>query len=158
MTAPRPAVAAPRRAGPAAEWPSRPQLRIVAHQAPRGRVRLVLALSTVLVFAVLLLAAAVHTTIASGQRELDRVDTRITEATRQNQGLRLQVAELQSPARIVEAATRDGMVVPEDVTWLSPGEAPAPPTPADEPGTEGAPTDERAGDGAADGGVGGSQG
>ena len=157
MTAPRPAVA-PRRARPADERPSRPQLRIVPPQVPRGRVRLVLTLSTVLVFAVLLLAAAVHTTIVSGQRELDRVDSRITEATRQNQGLQLQVAELQSPERIVEAATRDGMVVPEDVTWLLPGEAPAPPAPADGAGSEGVPTDERAGDGAADGGAGGSQG
>ena len=58
---------------------------------------MVLTLSTILVFGVMLLAAAVHTTIVSGQRELDQVDQRIAETSRQNQSLRLEVAELESP-------------------------------------------------------------
>lgn len=116
MTAPRPAVA-PRRTRPV---PPPPALRLVpAPQTPR-RMRMVLVLSTVLVFGVMLLAVAVHTTMVSGQQELDQVNERIAETSRQNQSLRLQVAELESPARIVEAATEDGMVVPEDVTWLTP--------------------------------------
>ncbi len=158
MTAARPAVAPDRRVRREAPAPSRPDLRLVLAPRPRTRARAVLVLSTVVVFAVLLLAAVVHTTMVSGQRELDRVDTRIAETTRQNQSLRLRVAELASPERIVEAASADGMVVPDDVTWLSPetdasgpiADPPAPST-ADDVG------DERAGS-ADETGTGGSEG
>lgn len=119
MTAPRPA-AAPRPIRRTTSRPAPPDLRLVPAPRTRTRVRMVLTLSTILVFGVMLLAAAVHTTIVSGQRELDQVDQRIAETSRQNQSLRLEVAELESPARIVEAATAEGMVVPEDVTWLAP--------------------------------------
>ncbi len=133
MTAPHSA-AATRRARPTPSERSGANLRLVSRPVPRtpAQVRMALFLSTVVVFAVLLLAAVVHTSIVSGQRELDRVDRRIAEASRQNQGLRLRVAELESPPRVVEAATEEGLVVPEDVTWLSPdGARPAPP--ADDP-------------------------
>jgi cell division protein FtsL len=115
----------------------------------------VLALSTVLVFGVMLLAAAVHTTIVSGQRQLDRVDQRIADTSRQNQSLRLEVAELESPARIVEAATEDGMVVPEDVTWLAPQADEASDPAATDTVGPGA-TDERADEGAGQDDPGGS--
>lgn len=117
---------APDRALPASRRPhrddTRPHLRLVprSQDRARARARAALVLATAFVFVVLLVAAVVHTTIVSGQRELDRLDARITETERRNQGLDLRVAEMASPERIVEAATEDGMVVPEDVTWLSP--------------------------------------
>lgn len=98
--------------------PVAPALRLVPRR--RRRTRAVVTLATVVVFVVLFATAAVHTTIVSGQRDLDRIDERIQTGERRNQALRLRVAELGSPGRVVDAATADGMEVPDEVTWLTP--------------------------------------
>jgi hypothetical protein len=72
------------------------------------------------VFIVLLATASLHTLLVAGQREIDRVDNEIRSETRRNQALELEVAELESPERIVNAARGDGMIDPGTVTWLSP--------------------------------------
>lgn len=98
--------------------PPRPALRIVRHR--RRWTGTVVAGATAATFVVLLATAAVHTTIVSGQREIDQLDSRIEAGEQRNQALGLQVAQMEAPERIVEAATADGMVVPDEVIWLTP--------------------------------------
>jgi hypothetical protein len=65
--------------------------------------------------------AAFHAMLASGQAELDRLEQRVGDARARYESLRLDVAELEAPSRIVrEAQERLGMVPPPDVTYLSP--------------------------------------
>jgi cell division protein FtsL len=65
--------------------------------------------------------AAAHVVIAQSQFELARLERQSTEAQARYDRLRLQVAELESPARIVAAAQeRLGMVSPPQVTYLTP--------------------------------------
>lgn len=101
-----------------AQAPTRPALHIVAHR--RRWTGTAVAGATAATFAVLLATAAVHTTIVSGQREIDQLDSRIEVGQHRNQALDLRVAQLEAPERIVEAATADGMVVPDEVIWLTP--------------------------------------
>lgn len=126
---------------------TRPDLRVVP--APRPTAAIVL-VALVVVFGVLLATAALNTMLVSGQRDLDRMETEIREGERRNQALALEVAELETPDRIKEAALAAGMVEPDEVTWV----APRPDGTSDavtEP-TAGPATDERAdGEGATDG-------
>jgi cell division protein FtsL len=131
MTSSRSALVAPPTANRAAAAPARPGRPLRPPSAPaepslrlvprrRRRTRAVVTLTTIVVFVVLFATAAVHTTIVSGQRDLDRIASRIETGERRNQTLRLRVAELESPGRVVDAATADGMEVPDEVTWLTP--------------------------------------
>lgn len=122
--------------------PPRPALRVVPHR--RRSTATVVVGATAATFAVLLATAAVHTTIVSGQREIDQLDSRIEAGEQRNQALRLRVAQMEAPERIVKAGFADGMVIPDEVIWLTPGPdgqadasvasratAPEPPPPAD---------------------------
>lgn len=100
----------------------RPQLRVVEDQAPR---RLSLGVITVLavggIFAVLFGLAVFHTMLLQNQQRLDRISSEVSEEKARYQSLRLQVAQLESPQRILDAATtRLGMVPPEGTTYLTP--------------------------------------
>ena len=65
--------------------------------------------------------AAAHVVIAQSQFELARLEREASEAEARYDRLRLQVAELESPGRIVAAAQeRLGMVPPPEVTYLTP--------------------------------------
>jgi cell division protein FtsL len=135
-----------------AEARTRPDLRVVPPRRPTGAI---VAASLVLVFGVLLATAALNTVLVSGQRDLDRIESQIREGEQRNQALTLQVAELESPERIVEAAEAQGMVEPDEVIWLTPrpdGGSDAMTAPADPAATDDG-LDERA-----DGGPGGSGG
>jgi len=122
---PRPA-APPRRATQARQ---RPDLRVVA---PRRRLRAgrTVVLGVTLAFLIAFALVVAQALLVQGQQRLDDLDGRIAESTRTQQELRLRVAELESPARVVEAAQRLGMVPPDDVTYLTPtpgaGLAPGP--------------------------------
>lgn len=118
MTATRPVVRPPAPAGRPAARRERPALRVVPDR--RRHTGAIVTAALVLVFGVLLGTAALNTMLVSGQRELDRMEREIAEGRRQNQALHLQQAELESPARIVEAARRDGMIIPPEVTWITP--------------------------------------
>jgi cell division protein FtsL len=71
-------------------------------------------------FAVLLAMAALQALIVQGQTRLDRLDRDVTEAVARRDRLGLQLAELESPDRIVAEARRLGMVDAPVVVYLTP--------------------------------------
>lgn len=116
------AAPAPRRApGPTA--PTQPRhLRVVA-PAERRRRRLTPAtavLVTASLFATLLAVAVSHTVLVQGQVRLDRLDAELSVEQARYQRLRKDVAEQESPARVVAAAQEQGMVTPDDLVYLQP--------------------------------------
>ena len=77
---------------------------------------------------------ASHVVLTQGQFRLDRLRSRATAEEARYQRLRLQVAELESPSRIVATAQeRLGMVPPPSVTYLSPTGATSGPAAASPP-------------------------
>jgi cell division protein FtsL len=70
--------------------------------------------------------AAFHAVIVQGQNRIDELDKQVTTSRSQSQRLRLELAELTAPDRIVEEAkTRLGMVEPPSVVYLTPSTASA---------------------------------
>ncbi|HEX2849185.1 MAG TPA: cell division protein FtsL [Acidimicrobiales bacterium] len=71
-----------------------------------------------------------HVAIAQGQFQLEQLRESSAQKQAEYDRLRLQVAELESPERIVaDAQQRLGMVTPPGVTYLAPS-ADEPPAPA----------------------------
>lgn len=107
-------------------------LRVVA---PTERVRRRLTpatgvLLTALLFATLFAIATAHTLLVQGQIRLDDLDSKLTVEQARYQRLRTEVAEMESPTRVVAAAQELGMVAPEDLVYLQPeasGDEPARP-------------------------------
>lgn len=97
----------------------RPELRVVE---PRRRLRTgpTFALGAILAFAIAFAVVACQVTLVQGQERLDQLDARIATSTDRYQELRLSVAELESPARIIDAASTLGMVPPPAITYLTP--------------------------------------
>ena len=119
-------VAAPRRA-PAPAPKARPPLRVVpTDQARPGvdrrrRARLVTGLTVLFVIAALFGLVASHVVLTQGQFRLEQLEKQAAEEQARFERLRLQVAQLESPERIVAAAQeRLGMVPPPGVKYLSP--------------------------------------
>ncbi len=113
---PRPGTARP------AEDPARRHLRVVA-PADRVRRRLTPAtgvLLTALLFVTLFLIAIAHTLLVQGQLRLDGLDDDLRVEQARYQELRKEVAEMESPARVVAAAEHLGMVTPQDLVYLQP--------------------------------------
>lgn len=102
----------------------RPRLEVVE---PRRRIRTgpTVALGATIAFVIAIAIVACQVLLVQGQQRLDRLDADITASTDRYHELRLQVAELEAPDRVVAEATDLGMVPPADVTYLTP-EAPAP--------------------------------
>lgn len=106
--------------------PARPGLRLVddanlqlAQRRRRGRF-VAVAAATVVCGSLFALAGA-HALLVSGQVRLDRLEGQVSEEQARYQELRLQVAQLESPGRIVaEAQTRLAMVPPPSITYLTP--------------------------------------
>ena len=73
------------------------------------------------IFGVLMLMAVIQTMVVQGQRELDRIAVETKAAQLSNDALDLQLAELEAPQRIVDAARVFGMVDAPMVVYLSPG-------------------------------------
>jgi hypothetical protein len=67
----------------------------------------------------------VHVILAQNQLRLDRLTAQAAAEQVTYERLRLQVAQLESPARIVKEATDRGMVMPPGVTYLMPPRAQA---------------------------------
>ena len=123
MGAPMHARPAPRRA-PVAKPAPRAPLRVVPKQRRRLRTGPTMFLGGLITFVIAFALVVAQAMLVQGQQQLDDLDARISEATRHQQELRLQVAELESPDRIVETATNDlGMVPPAGVTYLTPSGA-----------------------------------
>jgi hypothetical protein len=102
-----------------------PPLRVVGPgertaAAKRRRARLVVG-ATVTIFASMVFGLVlVHVILAQNQLRLDQLNTRAAAEQVTYERLRLQVAQLESPARIVKEATDRGMVMPPGVTYLLP--------------------------------------
>lgn len=115
-TAPHPRPASAPNAAP-------PPLRVV-RPAPRRRprrARVVTALVAVAVLVGLFGLVASHVMLTQGQFRLDGLRARAATEQARYERLRLKVAELESPSRIVATAQeRLGMVPPPSVTYLSP--------------------------------------
>jgi len=90
--------------------------------APSVRRRRLLGCSVAAVAVACVLGLVVsHVALAQGQFELERLQQKAAEEQAQYERLRLQVAQLESPSRVVAAAQeRLGMVPPPGVTYLSP--------------------------------------
>jgi len=115
--APRPAHAPPRHPAPRRE-----HLRVVAPDE-RTRRRLTPAAGVVLtaaLFVVLFALAGAHSLLVQGQIRLDDLDSQLGTEQARYQQLRKDVAEKESPERIVAAAQERGMVTPEDLVYLQP--------------------------------------
>jgi cell division protein FtsL len=80
---------------------------------------------TVLLFGGLFGVAVSHALLIEGQLRLDRLDQQVSQEQARYERLRLDVAELESPERILTDAQEMGMVPPQDVTWLTPEQAAA---------------------------------
>ena len=78
---------------------------------------------TALLFIVLFAVAGAQSLLVQGQVRLDTVDKQLTEQQARYQELRKDVAEKESPERIVAAAHEQGMVTPSDLVYLQPGDA-----------------------------------
>ena len=121
----RPGRSRPRHA-PAGKPEAKPRLEVVdagPRSAPSGRrrVRLLTWTGVVVVAAALLAVVASQAALAQGQFRLQRLQARAAAEQDRYERLRLQVAELESPSRVVAVAQeRLGMVPPPDVTYLSP--------------------------------------
>lgn len=115
------------------------RLRAVPAVRPSPRVGFLAFAAMVMVFAILLAAAMAHSQLITGQRYLDHLGTRAARERSTADRLRLQVADLESPGRIVLAAQAQGMVLAQQTTWLRavrPGETPpSPPVTAPAPST-----------------------
>jgi cell division protein FtsL len=126
--------AAPRR-DPAPAPRVRPPLRVVTpdYVPPRVRRRragLFAAAVSSLVVLGLLGIASLHVVLTQGQFRLDRLQQQADQQQARYEQLRLQVAELESPDRIVAVAQeRLGMVPPAAVTYLAPTQPAAGATP-----------------------------
>lgn len=90
---------------------SRPQIRLT----PRGGVTIV-----VLLFVALFLVAVSHALLIESQVRLDDLDSKVAEEQAQYENLRQEIADLESPARIQEAASELGMVPAGDTVWITP--------------------------------------
>jgi cell division protein FtsL len=118
----RPA-AAPRRS---AHANARPPLRVFDRpvpetaRPPRNRRLLVVVGGGLLFAGVLAGNVAVQAQTTQGQFELEQLRTSARQRQAHYQQLRLQVAQLEAPQRIVERARQMGMVEPTSVTYLTP--------------------------------------
>jgi cell division protein FtsB len=126
-------------------------LRVVGPaERSRRRISPVLGVAlTSLLFVGLFALAGAHTVLVQGQLRLDRLDAELAAERARYQQLRLQVAERESPHRVVAVAQeRLGMVPPAELVYLSPS-SPAPPGGArrtDTPGPSGGAPVQAAGD------------
>jgi cell division protein FtsL len=135
--APARPVRAPR---PEATPSTRPHLRVVpadyvSARTRRKRARLVVVLSGIAIAAALFGVVAFHVVLTQNQLDLQHLQAQADAASVRQQQLRLQVAQLESPERVVDAAQKLGMVPPATVRYLSPNGAAAPPPPAPRPTT-----------------------
>lgn len=79
------------------------------------------AISGMLLLFIAFTSVGLHGRLAKSQLVLDQLHGNILIAERSNQRLRVEVAELEAPQRIVDEAKRMGMTPPGDVVFLNPG-------------------------------------
>lgn len=107
----------------AARAPKKAELSVVEEAQGRSSrlLGVVGSLALLTLFVSLFGMAAFHAVIVQGQDRIDALDEQVVTAAAETQRLRLQLAELMAPDRIVEEAkTRLGMVEPPNVIYLMP--------------------------------------
>jgi cell division protein FtsL len=77
---------------------------------------------TVLMFGALFGVAVSHALLIQSQIKLDEMDKDVADEQARYEQNRLDVAELESPDRIIAAAQELGMVDPAETVWLTPDE------------------------------------
>lgn len=116
----------------------RPSLELVAAQRSRRRLRIAGITTFGLVFGSMLGLAVFHSVLVQGQLHVDQLDSQIRAEQERQSALRLQVAQLGAPQRIIVAAGEQGMVPPDDRKFLPaiiPGSAVPPPVTTKAPAT-----------------------
>jgi len=118
------------RPGEAPAWSPRPapsqrrHLRVVPDREHARRRRLTRAATAALGLAVaagLMAIVALHVLLAQGQVNVDRLEKRVAVQEQRQQQLRLDVAALEAPQRVVAVAgERLGMVPVDQVRYLTP--------------------------------------
>lgn len=111
----------PGRTRPIEQQPEqRPALKVVPRRVRRRRAGLVIGVGVTFVFVLMLGLVAFQAKLAQGQMRLDRTERQLREAETRYAQLRLEVAQLEAPTRVIEEARRLGLVrpAPEDVTYL----------------------------------------
>jgi cell division protein FtsL len=76
-----------------------------------------------------------HTVLLQNQSQIDGLDEQLTQEREQIKDRRLEVAELESPERVIAVAEAEGLVIPDEVVMLDavpavPPERAVGPTPA----------------------------
>jgi cell division protein FtsL len=102
---------------------ARPRLEIVAPPERRRRIqpRGWAAIGVVTLFVVLLALAAFHAELVSSQGRLDRLERQVAAQQHLYQSLRLEVARLEAPERVLNSAQYQlGMVPAGDPVFLNP--------------------------------------
>lgn len=122
-----PARQRPRPTPPVARPPARPRpdLRVVreeeVREAQRARVVRQLVVVATIVGGLCLFGVVVfHVLLTQNQFRLDKLQEQSLERQAEYDRLRLEVAELESPDRIIAAAHALGMITPPKVTYLAP--------------------------------------
>ena len=99
----------------------------VSARTRRKRARLLVVLTGIAITAALFGVVVFHVVLTQNQLDIQHLRAEADAASVKQQQLRLQVAQLESPERVVDAAQKLGMVPPATVRYLSPdGTAPAP--------------------------------
>lgn len=101
----------------------RPHLRVVdGHAGPsrrRSRTPVVAGVGVlVTVFVALLGLVVFHTVLVQNQSQIDGLDEQLTLERERIKDRRLEIAELESPERVIAVAESEGLVVPDDVVML----------------------------------------
>lgn len=95
-------------------------LRVVPRSRSAVRTRVASMFGLTLLFLILLACVAVHVSLVQGQQRIDHLNTQADRSQAVYDQLRLEVDQLQSPARIINSARTFGLVQPQDSTWLAP--------------------------------------
>jgi cell division protein FtsL len=100
--------------------PTRPSLRVLSGGKVAGKTRkkVLIALAVVALVTVAFAAVFMHASLARTQLGIDKLNIEITQAERMNQRLRVQVATLEAPDRIVAVAQELGLEPPRTVRFL----------------------------------------
>ena len=107
------------RVTPAREVRPTPDLQVVPRRASRSRLGIIGAIALTLLFGSMLGLAVFHSVLVQGQLRLDQTNRRIEQEQARERELRLQVAQLAAPERILAAAEQRGMVQPNDRKYLA---------------------------------------
>jgi cell division protein FtsL len=102
---------------------ARPRLEIVAPPERRRRIqpRGWAAIGGVTLFVILLALAAFHARLVSSQAHLDRLERQVAAQQHRYQALRLEVARLEAPDRVLSTAQYQlGMVPAGDAVFINP--------------------------------------